>query len=171
MLKLSEHRYKLDLYLPYYVALRQKLVANEFITSVVDKDPCVPVDPVSFTPASRNRHLPTEALVIGIELDNHIIWPEGVTCSENITDRVSLARVSEKIRKSRDSLIIGVAEYRLPDRGVQRMVGELTALVSGQVWLMLLHSNNIATPVAESRKLAWFRLAQACAIPAEHVVT
>ncbi len=170
MLKLSEHRYRLDLYLPYYVNLRQSLIANEFITSVIDTDPGITEAPVLPARVSRGRHLSAETLVIGIELDEHAVWPKEMVCKENITDRATFTRVSNKIRKFDGELLIGVAAHRLPDRGVQRMIGELAALVSGHVWLVLLH-NSKAIPVTESRKLAWFRLAQACAIPAEHVIT
>lgn len=174
MLKLSEYRFRLDLYLPYYVALRQKLVANEFVTRVIDRDPGVPTTSSSsvFTEVSQ-RHLPADAQVIGIELDESVIWPEGITCSLNVTDRTSYAQVTEEIRKSKQALLIGVAAHRLPDRGVQRMISELAALAAGQVWMMLLYKRDDAqvAAVTESRKSAWFRLAQACAIPAEQVIS
>ncbi len=172
MLKLSEYRYKLDLYLPYYVTLRQSLIAKEFVTSVIDRDPGMgkeqPVLAVRSEPA--NRPFPANALVIGIELDNHAVWPEGTICQENVADQKTFIRVSEMLKKSRSALLIGVAAHRLPDRGVQRMINELSALTSGQIWLMLLQSSP-AIPVAESRKQAWYRLAQACSIPAEHVLS
>ncbi|ABI59289.1 DUF2868 domain-containing protein [Nitrosomonas eutropha] len=171
MLKLSEYRYKLDLYLPYYVTLRQSLIANEFMASVIDRDPGVAQEqPVQVARKGHNRHLPEEALVIGIELDNHIIWPKGMVCQENVADQETLMRAVEMIKKSRYSLLIGVAAHRLPDRGVQRIIKKLTALASGQIWLVLLQ-NNAAIPITESRKQAWFRLAQASTIPAEHVLS
>ncbi len=170
MLKLSERRYKLDLYLPYYVTLRQNLVTNEFVTSVIDADPGITEEQSVSIPGNQYRSIPAEALVIGIELDDHIVWPEGVICGQNVIDQATFSQVFDKLKKAKGPLLIGVAAHRLPDRGVQRMIKELVAVASGPVWLMLLHSN-IMVPVAESRKLAWFRLAQACAIPAEHVIT
>jgi len=171
MLKLSEYRYKLDLYLPYYVTLRQSLIAKEFVTSVIDRDPGTGKEqPALAARSEHNRPFPADALVIGIELDNHAAWPEGVVCQENVADQKTFIRVSDTLKKSRHALLIGVAAHRLPDRGVQRMISELTTLASGQVWLMLLQSNS-AIPVAESRKQAWYRLAQTCAIPAEHVLS
>ncbi|MXS85825.1 DUF2868 domain-containing protein [Nitrosomonas sp. HPC101] len=170
MLKLSEYRYKLDLYLPYYVTLRQSLIANEFVASVIDQDPGITKEqPVPIAREGR-RHLPEKALVIGIELDNHVIWPEGMVCQGNVTDQETFVRTVEMIKKSRHSLLIGVAAHRLPDRGVQRIIKKLAALVSGEIWLILLQ-NNAAIPITESRKQAWFRLAQASAIPAEHVLS
>ena len=172
MLKLSEYRYKLDLYLPYYVSLRQNLIAKEFVTSVIDRDYGIGKEqPVPAAHSGgHNLPFPVNALVIGIELDNHAIWPEGMICQENVADQKTFIRVMEMLKKSRIALLIGVAAHRLPDRGVQRMISELGTLASGQIWLILLQSNS-AIPVAESRKQAWYRLAQACAIPAEHVLS
>jgi len=171
MLKLSEYRYKPDLYLPYYVTLRQSLIAKEFVTSVIDHDPgMVKESPEPITRAKHSRHFPANALVVGIELDSHAIWPEGLVCQENVADQKTFIRVSEMLKKSKGALVIGVAAHRLPDRGVQRMIRELATLVSGQVWLMLLQSSPVI-PVAESRRQAWYRLAQACAIPAEHILS
>lgn len=171
MLKLSEYRYKLDLYLPYYVTLRQSLIAREFVTSVIDQDPgMVKEQPALMCRGEHTAHFPADALVIGIELDNHAVWPGGMVCQENVADQKAFMRVVEMLKKSRSALLIGVATHRLPDRGVQRMIGELTALVSGQVWLILLQSHP-AIPVAESRKQAWYRLAQASGIPAEHILS
>lgn len=123
MLKLSEYRYKLDLYLPYYVTLRQSLITNEFVASVIDHDPgIVQEHPVPVIEQGRNQSFPEAALTIGIELDNHIIWPKGMICQENVADQETLMRTVEMIRKSRHALLIGVAAHRLPDRGVQRII-------------------------------------------------
>lgn len=171
MLKLSEYRYKLDLYLPYYVTLRQSLIANEFVASVIDHDPgIVQEQPIRIADDRQIRHFPMEVLAIGIELDNHIIWPKGLVCQENVADQETLMRVVEMIKQSKHPLLVGVAAHRLPDRGVQRIIKKLVALTSSQVWLVLLQ-NNAAIPVTESRKQAWFQLARACAIPAEQVIS
>lgn len=171
MLKLSEYRYKLDLYLPYYVTLRQSLIANEFVASVIDHDPgIVQEQPIRIADDRQIRHFPMEVLAIGIELDNHIIWPKGLVCQENVADQETLMRVVEMIKQSKHPLLMGVAAHRLPDRGVQRIIKKLAALTSSQVWLVLLQ-NNAAIPVTESRKQAWFQLARACAIPAEQVIS
>ncbi|MGG7054560.1 DUF2868 domain-containing protein [Nitrosomonas sp. ANs5] len=171
MLKLSERRFKLDLYLPYYVTLRQRLIASEFTTSVIDADPGIAVNHAEPVPGRKNRDLPAEASAIGIELDDQMIWPEGINCQQNIIDQASFARMIDQIKATKGSLLIGVAAHRLPDRGVQRMIAELVAAAAGgPVWLMLLRSRT-SISVTESRKLAWFRLAQACSIPAENVIT
>lgn len=171
-LKLAEYRYKLDLYLPYYVTLRQSLIAKEFVTHVIDRDPGLEKEQQSVQ-LPRSGHVgqyPSDALVIGIELDNHAIWPQGVVCQENVADQKTFIRVLEMLKKSRNTLLIGVAAHRLPDRGVQRMINNLAALAPDQVWLMLLQSSP-AIQVTESRKQAWYRLAQACGIPAEQILS
>lgn len=171
MLKLAEYRYRLDLYLPYYVMLRQSLLADEYVTSVIDSDPGVAEESSApITHKERSKHVSERRLVIGVELDNHIIWPKGMLCQENITDQKTLLRAIEMIKKSRHTLLIGVAAHRLPDRGVQRIIKKLVALAPGQIWLVLLQ-NSVAIPITEARKQAWFRLAQTSAIPAEHVLS
>lgn len=170
MLKWSERRYQLDLYLPYYINLRQGLLKQDPDTSVVDADPGR-IDERDVPMASgHNSDIPTQALVTGVELDDRVRWPEDVKDQYNIVDQVSFHHMLDRIKKSRQPLLIGVAVYRLPDRGVQRMIDDLVAATSGPAWLLLLNSQS-AEPIAESRKLAWFRLAQSCNIPAEHVVT
>lgn len=170
MLKLAEHRFKLDLYLPYYITLRQRLMAHEFESRVIDADPKIAEVKAMTTPRPAGQGVPQNALAIGIELDDHIIWPIGTHCSKNVIDQTSFSEAAKMIKKFDGSLLIGVAAHRLPDRGVQRTIRELTANASREVWLILLRSR-AAIPVADTRKLAWFRTAEACAIPAEHVIT
>lgn len=171
MLKLAEYRYKLDLYLPYYVTLRQSLFANEYVASVIDHDPgVVQQSPTPIAHKERGKHISEEKLVIGVELDHHIIWPRDMQCQENIMDQQSLLRAMAIIKKSRYALFIGVAAHRLPDRGVQRIIKKMVALASGPIWLVLLQ-NSAAIPITEARKQAWFRLAQISDIPAEHVLS
>ncbi|SDG89380.1 DUF2868 domain-containing protein [Nitrosomonas sp. Nm132] len=170
MQKLVEHRFKLDLYLPYYITLRQRLMAHEFESSVIDADPQIVIEKTITAPRQLGRGIPQNALAIGIELDDHIIWPNGMSCSKNVIDQTSFSEAAQVIKKFDGSLLIGVAAHRLPDRGVQRTIRELIANTSGEVWLILLRSR-AAIPVADTRKLAWFRMAEACAISAEHVIT
>lgn len=73
------------------------------------------------------------------------------------------------IKNLNGPLLLGVAAHRLPDRGVQRLIKELVDSSNGKPWLILL-SKPLA-PVANAREFAWFRLAEACGIPAEHVIT
>ena len=93
-----------------------------------------------------------------------------MNCSKNVIDQTSFSEAANIIQKSDSPLLIGVAAHRLPDRGVQRTIRDLMTYTSGEVWLILLPSR-AAIPVADTRKLAWFRTAEACAIPAECVIT
>lgn len=170
MQKLAEHRFKLDLYLPYYITLRQRLMAHEFESSVIDADPKTTIEKTITAPQPAGGGLPQNALAIGIELDDHIIWPNGMNCSKNVIDQASFSEAAKAIKKADSTLLVGVAAHRLPDRGVQRTIKELIAHSSGEVWLILLRSR-AAIPVADTRKLAWFRMAEACAISAERVIT
>jgi len=52
---------------------------------------------------------------------------------------------------------------------VQRLIKELVDSTAEKPWLILL--NKPSAPVASAREFAWFRLAEACSIPAEHVIT
>ncbi|MDV6343748.1 DUF2868 domain-containing protein [Nitrosomonas sp. Is37] len=169
MQKLAEHRFKLDLYLPYYITLRQRLMAHEFESIVIDADPNIVIEK-KITPRQAGQGIPQNALAIGIELDDHIVWPNGMNCSKNVIDQTSFSEATNIIKKSDSALLIGVAAHRLPDRGVQRTIRELITYTSGEVWLILLRSR-AAIPVADTRKIAWFRTAEACAISAECVIT
>lgn len=167
--KLAEHQFKLDLYLPYYVTLRQRLMAHEFESSVIDADREIPATKTFPPPRQASQGIPLDALAIGIELDDHIIWPNDIHCSKNVIDQTTFSEAAKAIKKFNGSLLIGVAAHRLPDRGVQRTIRELIASVSGETWLILLRSR-AAIPVADARKLAWFRMAETCAISAEHII-
>lgn len=169
MQKIAENHFKLDLYLPYYVTLRQRLMAHEFESSVIDADPRINATKTISAPRYTSQGVPLDALAIGIELDDHIIWPEGMRCSKNVIDLTSFSEAAKAIKKFGGPLLIGVAAHRLPDRGVQRTIRDLITHASGETWLILLRSR-AAIPVADTRKLAWFRTAEACAISAEHVI-
>ncbi|MDP1558234.1 MAG: DUF2868 domain-containing protein [Nitrosomonas sp.] len=170
MQKWAERKFKLDLYLPYYIELRQRLMSADVQTRVIDADPHEAVKPSNVTPPQVNHTIPLNAQTIGIELDHQIVWPASVTCHDNVIDQQSLADALKTIKKTNNPLLIGVAAHRLPDRGVQRIIKELIENTNGVPWLMLLYKQS-ATPVENARKLAWFRLAEACGISAEHVIT
>ncbi len=171
MLKWSEYRYQPDLYLPYYIDLRQGLLKQNLDTRVVDADPGSRNDHVAPLAKGRNQDIPEKALVVGVELDDRVRWPTTVSGQHNILDQAGFQQVIEKIKNNKQPLLIGVAAHRLPDRGVQSMIKELVSATAGPAtWLLLLNSES-AESVTESRKLAWFRLAQSCNISAEHVIT
>lgn len=169
---LAEWNFKLDLYLPYYIDLRQRLMTAKIKARVIDADPhpnMVVGQPIA-PPKKDNKKVPSKAQAIGIELDKHIIWPDSVTLHGNIISQQSHDDAIKAAKKIKTPLLIGVAAHRLPDRGVQRMIKELVEISTGKPRLILLHKQS-APPVDNARKLAWFRLAEACGISAEHVIT
>ena len=121
-------------------------------------------------PKVEAKAIPSKTQAIGIELDKQMVWPDSVTVCGNIINQKSHDDAIKAVKKIKTPLLIGVAMHRLPDRGVQRMVKELVEISTGKPRLILLHKQS-ATPVDNARKLAWFRLAEACGISAEHVIT
>lgn len=170
MRKLAERNFKLDLYLPYYIELRQRLMTSEIAGRVIDADPHAGVKQTQVAPEMVANAIPANAQAIGIELDNQTIWPDSVTCHGNIIDQLSHAKAIKTVKNINGPLLIGVAAHRLPDRGVQRTIRELIENTAKEPWLVLLYKPS-AAPVTDTRKIAWFRLAEACGIPAEHVIT
>ena len=169
MQKWSEYRFKLDLYLPYYIELRQRLMAREVKAEVIDADPHAGIKPAEVTRPPENIAIPSNAQAFGIELDHATRWPESVTCRLNIVDQDSHDEAITLIKNLNSPVLLGVAAHRLPDRGVQRLIKELVDSTNEKPWLILL-SKPLA-PIASAREFAWFRLAEACGIPAEHVIT
>lgn len=170
MRKLAERGFKLDLYLPYFIELRQRLMTPDIAARVVDADPHASVQQTHVLPESKTTAIPTNALAIGIELDDQMVWPNSVTCCGNVIDQRSHAEAMKSVKTIKGPLLIGVAAHRLPDRGVQRTIRELIDNTAKEPWLVLLHKPS-AAPITDKRKIAWFRLAEACGIAAEHVIT
>lgn len=170
MRKLAERNFKLDLYLPYYIELRQRLMTSETAGRVIDADPHAGIKQTQVAPEMVANAIPANAQAIGIELDDQTIWPDSVTCHGNVIDQISHADAIKTVKNINGPLLIGVAAHRLPDRGVQRTIRELIENTAKEPWLVLLYKPS-ATPVTDTRKIAWFRLAEVCGIPAEHVIT
>jgi len=173
MQRWHESRYQLDLYLPYYITLRQQLMGASIKTAVIDADPHADKTPIQLVSNARvagKSSIPLNATALGIELDDSVHWPESITCRINIVDQDSQDQAISLIKKLKDPLLLGVAAHRLPDRGVQRLVKELVIHSAQKPWMILLQQDASAM-VANTRELAWFRLAEACGIPADHVVS
>ncbi len=169
MQRWSERRFRLDLYLPYYIELRQRLMAREVQVKVIDADPNAGNKPTEVARPPENNAIPSNAQAFGIELDDATHWPETVACRLNIVDQETHDEAIALIKNLKTPLLIGVAAHRLPDRGVQRLIKELIDNTSEKPWLILL--SKPSAPVTSAREIAWFRLAEACGIPAEHVIT
>lgn len=165
----SERRFRLDLYLPYYIGLRQQLMAHAIKAKVIDADPNAGIKPADIARPPENTAIPANAQAFGIELDASTHWPESVVFRLNIVDQDTHDEAIAQVKSLNGPLLLGVAAHRLPDRGVQRLIKELIDGSRAQPWLILLRKPS--APVANAREFAWFRLAEACGIPAEHVIT
>ncbi len=169
MLKWSERRFRLDLYLPYYIELRQQLMARATRSEIIDADPNAGIKPAEVVRPPENIAIPVNALAFGIELDAATQWPESINCRMNIVDQDTHDEAIVLMKNFNGPLLLGVAAHRLPDRGVQRLIKDLVDNGRAKPWLILL--NKPSTAVTSSREFSWFRLAESCGIPAEHVIT
>ena len=174
MYRRARRLFMLDHYLPYYIGLRQRLMPLASHGEVVDAAAQAADDYDS--PALRPvcHTLPAEARWIAVELGDDIVWPlPSVGLSNDlgqVIDRESLANITQRLREERyPEIAIAVSSARPPDRGVQRSIA---SLVSGseQRWLVLLQKYRDEV-VTEKRLANWYRLADACGIPADHVIS
>ncbi len=171
---LARRRFALDHYLPYYIGLRQQLLPLAGHGRIVDADTAPPaaaatpaIDPVP-------HQLPAAAHWVSVELGDDIHWPPTFVGAGNdlgqIVDRDSQMRIQQRLQTDNDPLLaVAVAAARSPDRGVQRTIADLIA-DSAQAWLVLLHSREQGA-ISTTRLAAWYRLAEACKVPADHVIS
>ena len=165
--------FSLDLYLPYYIGLRQRLMPLASHSQIVDADSSPPelATTVEQTPVAHS--LPAHTKWVAVELGHNFSWPISSVDSLNnlgqVIDRESLATILQSLQASQcPVLAVAVAAERSPDRGIQRSITSLTSNGS-QSWLVLLQLPGEAM-VSSKRLAAWYRLAQACNIPADHVI-
>lgn len=174
MCKRAQRLFTLDNYLPYYINLRQQLIPLASHGQIVDADENPPV--ISTTQIQKPNHhsLPDETYWVAVELGNDFDWtPESVSTEKNlgqVVDRHSLSLVMDYLQQQPVPVIaVAVAAARAPDRGVQRSINQLLS-ASTQRWLVLLQGSGEET-ITENRLTAWYRLAEACEIPADHVIS
>ena len=170
----TRSHFALDYYLPYYVALRQQLMPLASHGQIVDADTSPPV--ISDTPAIKpvSHALPDESLWVAVELGDNISWPPvSIATDKNlgqVIDRESLKSVLHHLQnKTCPVIAVAVAAARPPDRGLQRTINSLMSN-SEQPWLLLLQSHEDEL-VSDTRLAAWYRLAEACKVPADHVIS
>jgi len=164
----------LDYYLPYYISLRQRLMPLASHGQIIDADtspPFISETPV-ITPVAHT--LPAETQWVAVELGDNISWPPGSISAANdlgqVIDRESLSRVLQYLQSNECPVIaVAVSSARFPDRGVQRTIASLMSN-SAQRWLVLLQKPE-HEPVSDTRLAAWYRLAEACKVPADHVIS
>lgn len=178
MCRYARRRFALDYYLPYYISLRQKLMPLASHGKIIDADTAQPVHTkVSVTTLPKvpmSHALPAECLWVAVELGDGITWPPVSISPDNnlgmVTDRESLMRIEQRIQLNNKPVIaVAVSSARTPDRGVQRTIASLMAN-SEQRWLVLLQGPE-QVAVSATRLAAWYRLAETCKLPADHVIS
>ncbi|MGB5397337.1 MAG: DUF2868 domain-containing protein [Gammaproteobacteria bacterium] len=179
MLAHARRGFALDLYLPYYISLRQRLMPLASNGQIVDADTSPPeisntpvINTSSKTPAS--HPLPTETQWVAVELGDNVSWPPQSISAANdlgqVSDRESLASILQGLKQNANPVIaVAVAAARAPDRGIQRTIASLVSS-STQRWLVLLmqHEDEV---ISNTRLASWYRLAEACKVPADHVIS
>ena len=173
----ARRHFTLDYYLPYYIRLRQQLMPLATHGQIIDADTSPPI--VSETPTKTTaQHVLPDVLLekakwIAVELGNNINWPPVSVFAGNnlgqILDRDSMTRILNNLQQTTSVIAVTVSAARPPDRGVQRMIAQLTSS-SEQCWLVLL-KNNADETITTTRLAAWYRLAETCGIAADHVIS
>ena len=174
----ARRHFRLDYYLPYYISLRQQLMPLASHGQIIDADPSPPV--ISKTSAKTSsitpvpHKLPDETQWVAVELGVNMSWPPvSISAANNlgqVIDRESLESVQQYLQsKNSPVLAVAVSSARPPDRGVQRVITSLMSS-SEQPWLVLLQSHE-DEPVSSTRLEAWYRLAEASKVPADHVIS
>ena len=175
---IAHRHFRLDFYLPYYISLRQQLMPLASHGQIIDADTSAPViskipaQTSSFTPVPHK--LPKETLWVAVELGLNISWPPVSVHADNnlgqVNDRKSLESIQQHLQSKNSPVIaVAVSSARPPDRGVQRVIASLMSS-SEQPWLVLLQSYE-DEPVSSTRLAAWYRLAEASKVPADHVIS
>jgi hypothetical protein len=166
--------FALDLYLPYYISLRQRLMPMATHGKIVDAD-TLPPESGQTTAHSPDAHsLPENTKWVAVELGDQFSWPISSISTEHslgqVIDRDSLASISQLLQAAdANNLAVAVDATRSPDRGVQRTIASLMSNCS-QRWLVMLQPPD--EEEASSKHLAaWYRLAEACEIPPDHVIS
>ena len=165
--------FSFDLYLPYYIDLRRRLVPRASHGQVVDADKSPPVMTAIEEQIPVSHALPEHTKWVAVELGDNFSWPisliNGLNNLGQVIDRESLESTLQRLQTNQcQVLAVAVAVTRLPDRGIQRLITSLTSHCS-QRWLVLLQTSD-EKRISSKRLTAWYQLAQACNIPADHVI-
>ena len=165
--------FSFDLYLPYYIDLRRRLVPRASHGQVVDADKSPPIMTAIEEQIPVSHALPEHTKWVAVELGDHFSWPisliNGLNNLGQVIDRESLESTLQRLQTNQcQVLAVAVAVTRLPDRGIQRLITSLTSHCS-QRWLVLLQTSD-EKRISSKRLTAWYQLAQACNIPADHVI-
>jgi hypothetical protein len=168
----ARRQFVLDLYLPYYISLRQRLMPLASHGQIIDADTSPPLIAETSAIKPVPHALPAETQWAAVELGDKIVWPPQSVSADNdlgqVVDRESLAHILQYLQSNKCPVIaVAVSAARFPDRGVQRTIASLMSN-SGQRWLVLLVDDEA---VSNARLAAWYRLAEACQVPADNVIS
>lgn len=174
MYRRAKKHFTLDYYLPYYIHLRQRLMPLASHGEVVDADTSVQLTSETQFQTPVPHTLPDDTQWVAVELGDNMHWPPTSTNRANdigqVIDRKSLALAMQRLQEEKNPVVaVAVSATRSPDRGVQRTIADLLSN-SSQRWLVLLREHSDET-VSSSRLAAWYRLADVCDVPADHVIT
>mgnify|MGYP001827589322 CR=1 FL=1 len=174
MSRRAQNLFTLDYYLPYYINLRQRLMSLASHGEIVDADTSPPVRSETQVKTPVPHTLPVETQWVAVELGDNMNWPPTSINVANdlgkVINRESLTNILQRQQNNKHPVIaVAVSSARSPDRGVQRTIASLMSS-STQRWLVLLKKHE-DEPVSSTRLAAWYRLAEACDVPADHVIT
>ncbi|MBE9559411.1 MAG: DUF2868 domain-containing protein [Proteobacteria bacterium] len=174
MCRRAQNLFTLDYYLPYYINLRQRLMPLASHGEIVDADTSPPAMAETQLKTPVPHALPVETQWVAVELGDNMSWPPAsITRTNNlgkVIDRESLRLILQRLQDNKHPVVaVAVSSARSPDRGVQRTIASLMSS-SAQRWLVLLKEHE-DEPVSSTRLAAWYRLADACNVPADHVIT
>jgi hypothetical protein len=166
--------FALDFYLPYYISLRQRLMPLASHGQIIDADTSPPLITETSAIKPVPHALPQETQWAAVELGDDIAWPPQSVSADNdlgqVVDRESLAHILQYLQSNACPVIaVAVSAVRSPDRGVQRTIDSLMSNCA-QRWLVLLQKRDDES-VSNQRLAAWYRLAEACQVPADNVIS
>lgn len=174
MCRRAQNHFTLDYYLPYYINLRQHLMPLASHGEIVDADTSPPATSTTLVKTPAPHTLPVDTLWVAVELGDNMRWPPAAinVASDlgQVINRESLRLIMQRLQNHKHVVVAAaVSSTRSPDRGVQRTIASLMTS-SSQRWLVLLKQRENET-VSSARLAAWYRLADACNVPADHVIT
>jgi hypothetical protein len=166
--------FTLDFYLPYYISLRQRLMPLASHGEIIDADTSPPLISETQIKTPVAHALPDRTQWVAVELGDNIRWPPASIDEANdlgqVVNRESLALILQRLQANEHPIVaVAVSSARSPDRGVQRTIASLMSS-SSQRWLVLLQDHGDKS-VSSTRLAAWYRLADTCKVPADHVIS
>ncbi len=174
MCRRAHNLFTLDFYLPYYISLRQRLMPLASHGEIVDADTSPPLISETQIKTPVPHALPAGTQWVAVELGDNIRWPPASIDEANdlgqVVNRESLALIQQRLQANEQPVVaVAVSSARSPDRGVQRTIASLMSS-SSQRWLVLLQDHEDES-VSRTRLEAWYRLADTCKVPADHVIS